>query len=191
RMYGLLTAVPHPVVVAPFVLALVDDRGGMRGSLREPRHGICLEPPDTIGTKHLEFVEAACAGSFDEQRPDSGSGHQLHVVPLAVPVVEVPDEPYGLGVRRPDRESSAEDRAALGVLDRHFVGAQSAPALGVVPFVETGEVPTSQTAARVVRHECYSCSLIGLASSAGSLGGLAGSPDSPSNWLLSAKVGDG
>ena len=165
RMHGLLAAVPHPIVVTPDVLALVDDRGGMRCGLSEARHGIGLEPPNAVGAEYLELVEAAGAGSFDEQRPNSGSGHQLHVVPLAVPVIEVADEPHGLRVGCPDRESGAEDFTTFGVLDGHLVGTQTAPALGVMPFVETGEVPTSQTAARIVGHECYSCSLVGLASS--------------------------
>ena len=122
RMHGLLPAVPHPVIVTPDVLALVHDRGSVRGSLSEPRHGIGLEPPDTVGTKHLELVEAACAGPFDKQCPDPGAGHQLHVVPLAVPVVEVTDEPYGLCVRSPHRESGAEDRPTFGVFDGHLAG---------------------------------------------------------------------
>ena len=108
RMHGLLAAVPHPIVVPPDVLALVDDRGGMRCGLGEARHGIGLEPPDAVGPQYLELVEAASAGSFDEQRPNSRSGHQLHVVPLAVPVIEVADEPHGLRVGCPDRESGAE-----------------------------------------------------------------------------------
>ena len=165
RMHDLLAAVPHPIVVPPDVLALVDDRRGMRCGLGEARHGVGLEAPDAVGPQYLELVEAAGAGSFDEQRPNSGSGHQLHVVPLAVPVIEVADEPHGLRIGCPDRESGAEDSTTFGVLDCRLLGAQTAPALGVVPFVETGEVPTGQTAARIVGHECYSCSLVGLASS--------------------------
>src|SRR4030095_7667377 len=137
----------------------------MRASLSEPSHGISLEPPDTVGTKHLELVEAAGAGPFDKQGPNSGAGHQMHVVPLAVPVVEVSDEPHGLCVGGPHRESGAEDRPTFGVFDGHLVGAQTAPALGVMTFVEAREVPASQTAARIVRHECYSCSLVGLTNS--------------------------
>ena len=177
-MHLLLAAIPHPLIVAPDVLALVDDRGGVRSGLREARHGISLEPPDTVGTEHLELVEAACADPFGEQRPDTGPWDQLHVVAFTVPVIEVADESHGLCVRGPDRESSAEDWATLGVLDGHFLGTQAVPALGVMPFMETGEVPASQTAARIVRHECYSCSVVGLASSPRSLVGLASSPGS-------------
>src|SRR5215213_1050703 len=175
-MHRLLAAVPHPLVVIPDVLALVNDRRGVRSSLSEARHGIGLEPPDTVGTEDLEFVEVACAGPFREQRPDAGTGHKLHVVALAVPVVEVADEPHGLGVRGPHRESCSEDLATFGVLYRRLLGTQAAPALRVMPLVETGEVPASQTAARIVRHECYSCSLVGLASSPRFWVGLAGSP---------------
>ena len=122
----------------------------MRRGLSEARHGVGLEPPDAVGAQHLELVEAAGAGPFDKQRPDPGAGHQLHVVPLAVPVIEVTDEPYGLRVGSPDREAGAGDRPAFGVFDGHLVGAQPAPALGVVTFVEAREVPASQTAARIV-----------------------------------------
>src|SRR4029453_8249730 len=148
----------------------------MRRSLSEACHGVCLEPPDTVGAEHLELVEAACAGPFDKQRPDPGSWHQMHVVPLAVPVIEVTDESYSLCVWGPYREARAEDRPMFGVFDGDFLGAQSAPALGVMTFVEAREVPASQTAARIVRHECYSCSLVGLTNSPSLLGGLAGSP---------------
>ena len=128
-VHGLLPAEPHPVVVTPDVLAFVHNRGGMRGSLREPCHGISLEPPNTVGTQHFELIEAACAGPLDKQHPDPGAGHQMHVMPLAVPVVEVADEPHGLRVRSPHRESGAEDRPTFGVFDGHLVGAQAAPAL--------------------------------------------------------------
>ena len=77
----LLAAVPHPLVVAPDVLALVDDRGGVRCGLGEPRHRVGLEPPDAVGAQHLELVEVAGAGPLDEQRPDAGPGHQVHVGP--------------------------------------------------------------------------------------------------------------
>src|SRR6476469_5739870 len=188
-MHDLLAAVPHPIVVPPDVLALVDDRRGMRCGLGEARHGIGLEAPDAVGPQYLELVEAASAGSFDEQRPNSGSGHQLHIVPLAVPVIEVADEPHGLRVGRPDREARAGDCPAFGILEVYFVGTQPAPALGVVSFVETGEVPASQTAARIVGHECYSCSLVGLASSPDSLGGLASLPGWVGTCLISPKGG--
>ena len=71
-------------------------------------------------------------------------------MPLAVPVVEVTDQPHGLCVGSPHRESGAEDRPTFGVVDAHLLGAQAAPALGVMSFVEAGEVPASQTAARIV-----------------------------------------
>ena len=84
----------------------------------------------------------------------NGEGHYMHLVP------------------------GAGDRPTVGVFDGHLLGAQAAPALGVMTFVEAREIPASQTAARIVRHECYSCSVVGLTNSTYFLGGLAGSPGS-------------
>ena len=71
------------------------------------------------------------------------------IMPLAVPVVEVTDEPHGLCVGSPHRESGAEDRPtseSSTVISwapkrrQHSVSCPSWP----------GEVPASQTAARIV-----------------------------------------
>ncbi len=111
----LLAAVPHPLVVAPGVLALVDDRRGVRGGLGERRHRVGLEPPDAVGAEHLVLVQVAGAHALDEHRPDPGTGDQVHVRMLAVPVVEVTDQPNGLGVGGPHREAGAVQLAALVV----------------------------------------------------------------------------
>src|SRR5947209_2527217 len=71
-----------------------------------------------------------------------------------MPVVEVADHAYPLRVRRPHREAGAEEVTALVVVDRRLLGAQPAPALGVVALVESAQVPSGQVAAGVVAHAC-------------------------------------
>ena len=140
----LQAAVVQPLLVVPGELALVDDRGGVRRSLAELGERVGLEPPHAVGPEHLVLVQRAGAHALQEHRPDAGSGNQVHVGLIAVPVVEVTDEPDRLRVRSPDREAGAEDLAPLVVGEAHLVRAEPPEALGVVALVEPGHIPAGQ-----------------------------------------------
>ena len=155
----LQAAVVEPLFVVPGELALVDDRGGVRRSLAELGERVRLEAPHAVGPEHLVLVQRAGAHPLEEHRPDAGSGNQVHVGLIAVPVVEVTDQPDRLRVRGPDREPGAEDLAPLVVGEGHLVRAEPPEALGVVALVEPGHIPAGQSARGI---ECHPHSFVEL-----------------------------
>ena len=148
----LLPPEPQPLLVVPGVPRLVDDGGVVRRRFAEAGERVGFQPPHPVPAEHLELVERTGADTLDEQRPDPRPRHQVHGRGLAVPVVEVADQPDRLGVGGPDREPGTGDLSPLGVGDADLVRAQPAPGLGVMSFVEPGQVPSGQLTAGV---ECH------------------------------------
>ena len=146
RQGGLLggerATVGHPVVVAPRVGALVDDRGVRGSRLGETGHRVGLLPPYAVGAEDVVPVEGPLAHSLDEQRPHPSPGHQRERV--AGPRVEVALDPDGLRIGRPDREPGSPDLPAIVVGDGDHMRAEQPPARGVRARVERCEVLTSQ-----------------------------------------------
>ena len=103
----------EPVRVAPDVLGLVHDRGGLRRHLDLERVGVGLLDALAVGRGDLELVVNAGADLGDEQLPDPARAERAHRVQAAVPVVEVADHGDGLRGRRPDRERGARDALVL------------------------------------------------------------------------------
>ena len=135
-------ALGHPVVVAPRVGALVDDRGVRGSRLGETGHRVGLLPPHPIGAEDVVLVEGPLVDALDEQRPHPSPGHQRERV--TGPEVEVALDPDRLRVGRPDREPGSPDLAALIVGEGDHMGPEGPPARGVGACVERCEVLTSQ-----------------------------------------------
>ena len=99
--------------VAPLVPGGVHDGGGGGRGLGQAGHGVGLAVPLAVRAADVELVAGAVAGSGHEDLPDPGAAEGAHRVPLAVPVVEVADDPYPAGIRGPDRERRAGHRPVL------------------------------------------------------------------------------
>ena len=121
----------HPLVVAPRVRRLGDDRRRRRRHLRPLGHRVGLQDPAVVRGEDLVFVRRSRGEPRDEQLPHAGRAEAAHRVRAAVPAVEVPDDTHGSRARRPDGE---RDAGHPGVVVH--VGAEHVPELLVPPLAD-------------------------------------------------------
>src|SRR5512136_2819869 len=102
----------HPLRVVPAVGQIPDGRSGPRRHFGRIGKGICLFNPVSIVARFdVVLVERPWGDAGYEPFPDprtpllmQGSGH-------GIPVIELPDDRYGFGIRGPDRELDTGDTA--------------------------------------------------------------------------------
>ena len=128
RLGGLLR---QPFGVAPSVpRGLGYDRGSARRDFGGEGERICLQGQPLVGGHDLVLVPGAGLHSRQENLPNARTAQRAHGVHAPVPEVPVADDPYRLGVWRPNRESGA---------GHTFVGpgvsAQDFPEAAVTPLV--------------------------------------------------------
>ncbi len=103
----------EPLLVAPDVLRLPDDRRVGRRHLGVEGQRVALQAQPSLLRPELELVLRALADAGDEQLPDPGLAERAHRVQAPVPGVEVADDRDGAGVRSPDREGGADHSVEL------------------------------------------------------------------------------
>jgi hypothetical protein len=129
-------AAPEPLVVAPHVGGAVDDRGGLRRSLRAERVRVRLPPFDPVGAADRVLVRVPLARLRHDAFPDPRRADGLERVDCAVPTVPVPGHVDVARVGGPDREADAF------VVD---VRAESLVEPLVAPFADEMEVELPQS----------------------------------------------
>ncbi|OPZ53035.1 MAG: hypothetical protein BWY91_02092 [bacterium ADurb.BinA028] len=125
----------HPLVVAPLVVRLPDDRRLLGGHLGEPGHRVGLEPGDAVLTAHEVLVVHPLLRAGEEELPDTRGLQVAHGVGEPVPTVEVADDVDGGRVGRPHGEGHATDLAEGPGVGAH-VRAEDRPELFVAALVE-------------------------------------------------------
>jgi hypothetical protein len=103
----------EPLRVAPLVLRLVHDRGGLRRLLGLERVRVGLVEAVAVRPRDLVLVVRAPADLGHEQLPDAARAERAHRMQPAVPPVEVADHRDRLRGRRPDRERRAPHALVL------------------------------------------------------------------------------
>ena len=142
----------HPLVVAPRVRRLGDDRRRRRRHLRPLGHRVGLQDPVAVRGEDLVLVHGARTEPRHEQLPHAGGAEAAHRVRGAVPAVEVADDPHGAGVGGPDGERDAGHPGEVP-----HMGAEDVPELFVaaltdqvlVHLAERRQVPVRVVAAEV------------------------------------------
>lgn len=145
-VHGQFGAAGHPLLVAPHVVRLGDDRRGRGRDLGAAGHRVGAQRVRSVGPGDVELVERALADTGQEQLPHTGRAERTHRIDRAVPVVEVPGDPHPLRVRRPDGEAGARD-----ALVDHRVGAERAPQLLVPALADEMQVEIAERGQEAVR----------------------------------------
>jgi hypothetical protein len=101
-----LAALATPLLVAPAVAVLRDDRGGGWRCLVEPRErvGLLERPPARL---NAQLVERALADAGHERLPDPRAADAGHRARRRIPAVERAHDAHGVGVGRPHGEARA------------------------------------------------------------------------------------
>ncbi len=103
----------EPLLVAPDVLRLPDDRRVRRRHLGVEGERVALQPQPAVVRPDLELVLRPLVDARDEQLPDPGRAERAHRVQAPVPGVEVADDRDRARVRRPDGEGGARHAVEL------------------------------------------------------------------------------
>ena len=120
--FVVLVARTHPLVVAPFVLGVPDDRRGARRNLVVEGERVSLvDPVHVIARTDVVLVHRAAAEIGDEGFPDARVLMRLHGMQLGIPVVEVADHGDALGIGSPHGELRTALAVALGSVRAEFL----------------------------------------------------------------------
>ena len=150
-----LTAGPHPLLVAPLVEVVGDDRGRGRGNLGGAGHRVGLLEPVAAGALNLELVAGANPDLGNENLPHAGRTQRTHRGLRAVPVVELADDAHGAGVGSPHGECGTGGLTQLVGVGLH-VRAQDLPQVLVAALGDQVGVHLTQgrqVAVRIVAHD--------------------------------------
>ena len=139
-------APPHPRLVAPFVVAVENDRRVARRPLVKAAERIGLQRQAlAVLVEQLVLVLGAVADAGHEDLPDAVRRVQPHDVRAAVPAVEIRDDADPRRVRCPHGEAHARD-----ALDGAQVGAEFPVNRGVRAFTEQVQVEIAKCRRKAV-----------------------------------------
>ena len=102
-----------------------DKRGALRAHLRFKSVRVGFHPQVAVSIDKLEFIQLAVQRAGNKQLPDAGLFAQAHRMTATVPVVELADNRYPAGVRRPNREARADHAVhSVGMRAQRFIRTQ-------------------------------------------------------------------
>lgn len=102
-------AFSHPFIVDLFMAGVRDEGDDRRRHLRTPGHWVGLLMSREIIVLDFILVSLVLERAGDKDLPRSRRAECVHGVQATIPTAEVADDPNGLGVGRPYRETHAAD----------------------------------------------------------------------------------
>jgi hypothetical protein len=148
----------HPLLIAPFVGKVPDDRSCARRNFVVQSERISLvDRVHVITRTDVELVHRPLAQIRDERLPHARTRLRVHGSGIGIPAVELAHKRYALRIGRPNREMRAAPAIHL-----HQVGPELLEQPSVLAFIEQMQVIGRQHGGTLFlgRKRCHSLNLL-------------------------------